>query len=166
MKAIQDHASKLKRMTDLEERICKAWEIIEGSREQTSLVNTEQDVDAGMYQGFYGDQDKQAMRVVRAARPEELSELDLHFKDQRLAALLPLYKARNYPKAMTAEERSTWERFCEQRLLAGGQHSRMARFFDRLQQIAARDGLTSHQQYLLEELRLYAESIMPSNSEL
>jgi len=158
-------AAKLKTMVDLEDRLCKAWEMLERGREQTSLVSTEQDVDARIYDGFFDKQDKPAMRVVRAAAPEELSDLGLHFRDQRLTALLPLYKARNYPQSLTSEERADWERFCAQKLLGGGQHSRLARFFDRLQEIAARDGLTSHQQYLIEELRLYAESIMPTTGE-
>jgi exodeoxyribonuclease-1 len=120
-----------------------------------------------MYNGFFDGPDKQAMRVVRAADPSELGEgLGLHFKDQRLTALLPLYKARNYPKLLTSEERAHWEKFCEHKLLSGGQHSRMAKFFVRLQEIAVREGLTSHQQYLLEELRLYAESIMPASADV
>jgi hypothetical protein len=39
----------------------------------------------------------------------------------------------------------------------------MAQFGVRLQEIAAAGGLTAHQEYLLEELRLYAESIMPAS---
>jgi exodeoxyribonuclease-1 len=166
MTQISKHLAVLKHMTDLEERLCKAWEILESGREQTSLISTEQDVDASMYNGFFDGQDKQSMRVVRAARPEELSDLNLHFQDQRLNALLPLYKARNHPKALTSEERAQWEKFCEQRLLGGGQHSRMAKFFARLQEIAARGNLTSHQEYLLEEMRLYAESVMPSSADV
>jgi len=161
MQQISRHLTMLKQMTDLEERLCKAWELLENDREQTSLVSTDQDVDACMYNGFFDTTDKQAMRVVRAARPEELGELGLSFRDQRLAALLPLYKARNYPKLLTAEERAEWETFCRRRLLTGGQHSKMGRFFTRLQEIAAQGNLTGHQEYLLEELRLYAESIMP-----
>jgi exodeoxyribonuclease-1 len=104
---------------------------------------------------------------VRAADPSELGNgLGLHFDDQRLTALLPLYKARNYPKHLTGDERTAWEKFCEHKLLSGGQHSRMAMFFTRLQEIAARDGLTGHQEYLLEELRLYAESIMPAPADV
>ncbi|MEK7153611.1 MAG: hypothetical protein AAB834_06685, partial [Patescibacteria group bacterium] len=161
--AIKNHLAILKNTKDLEERLYKAWEIMENNREQTRLVSTEQDVDSCMYDGFFDNQDKQAMRVVRAAVPEELADLGLHFHDQLLLSLLPLYKARNYPKALTTEERADWERFCEHKLLSGGQHSRMALFFARLQEVATRDGLTDHQRYLLEELRLYAESIMPSS---
>lgn len=165
MKVVEHHLAVLKSMDDLEARLCKAWKILEEGRDQTRLVNTEQDVDACMYEGFYAPQDKQAMSVVRAADPAELGNLDLKFKDQRLPALLPLYKARNYPKLLTSEERQTWERFCEQKLLAGGTQSKMAKFFARLQDISNEANLNDHQRYLLEELRLYAESIMPEVSE-
>lgn len=166
MNLIKQNTAKLKKMTDLEGRLCKAWEIMESKRSgQTSLVSIEQDADGAMYDGFFGPEDKQAMRVVRAASPAELGDLGLGFKDQRLKALLPLYKARNYPKQLTGEERADWERFCENRLLQGGQHSRMAKFFTRLQEIAGQNTLTGHQEYLLEELRLYAESIMPASAD-
>jgi exodeoxyribonuclease-1 len=75
--------------------------------------------------------------------------------------LLPLYKARNFPRQLTNEEREAWEQFRTHKLMDGGQHSRMAKFFARLQEIAQRDNLTDHQKYLLEEMRLYGESIMP-----
>ncbi|HEX9153879.1 MAG TPA: exodeoxyribonuclease I [Candidatus Saccharimonadales bacterium] len=166
MAQIKKNFAMLKNMGDFEDHICKAWEIVESGREQVSLINTDADVDRSMYQGFFGNGDKQSMRVVRAAKPAELSDLGLHFQDQRLNALLPLYKARNYPKTLSSEERADWERFCENKLLSGGQHSRMAQFFGRLQDIAARDNLTDHQKYLLEELKLYAEGIMPASADM
>jgi exodeoxyribonuclease-1 len=162
---IQKHLAQLKQMPDFEQRLLKACDILE-QRTQTSLVSTDKDVDDSIYEGFFDNQDKQAMRVVRAAQPEELGDLGLDFRDNRLTALLPLYKARNFPKTLTSEERIEWEQHCERKLLAGGQHSKMAQFYNRLQQIATRDNLTSHQEYLLEELRLYAESIMPSTADL
>ena len=162
---IGKNLAALKTMKDFEQRLLKAIDILD-KHQQTRLLSTDKDVDYRMYDGFFGNEDKQAMRVVRAAAPEELGDLGLRFKDDRLAALLPLYKARNYPKHLTSEERHEWEQFCERQLLTGGQHSRMAQFYNRLQQIAARDNLTAHQQYLLEELRLYAESIMPVTAEM
>ncbi len=165
MKEIHQHEAALRRMPDLEAKLFKAWEILD-KPSQTSLVATDKDIDECMYDGFFDNGDKQAMSVVRAARPEELGELNLHFKDQRLSTLLPLYKARNYPKLLTGEEREAWEQFCARRLLDGGQHSKMARFFARLQELAAREHLTTHQEYLLEELKLYAESIMPASADM
>ncbi len=157
---VQKHARALKSFKDFPGKLLKALEIMDTPR-QTGLVSVEQDVDASLYEGFFDNEDKQTMRVVRAAAPEELGDLGLSFRDHRLEALLPLYKARNYPKALTSEERTAWERFCEHKLLSGGQHSKMAQFGSRLQEIATRDGLTPHQEYLLEELRLYGESVMP-----
>lgn len=157
---IKQHLATLRSMKDLEERLVAADEILE-KKQQTQLITTEKDVDACMYDGFFNETDKQSMRVVRAAAPEELTSLNLKFSDQRLATLLPLYKARNFPKTLTDEERATWERYRTQKLMNGGTHSAMGQFLNRLQEILRSGNLTGHQEYLVEELKLYAESIMP-----
>lgn len=160
MAFIRKHLATLRSMKDFAERLCEASDLLE-KKQQTSLVATDKDVDSCMYDGFFGDADKNAMRVVRAAKPEELSNLGLKFQDSRLEALLPLYKARNYPKQLTSEERQEWETFRTRKLLDGGKNSKLVKYFARLQEVATQPGLTGHQQYLLEELKLYAESIMP-----
>jgi exodeoxyribonuclease-1 len=162
---IKRNLALLKSMPNFERRLLEACDIVERERE-ASYASPDKDVDNCIYDGFFDNQDKQAMRVVRAAAPEELGDLGLRFRDKRLTSLLPLYKARNFPKLLTSEEREEWEQLCRQKLLDGAQHSKMAQFFNRLQEIAARDNLTSHQQYLLEELRLYAESIMPATDDI
>lgn len=157
---IRKHHATLKQAKDLADKLCKAVEILDNKR-QTQLVSTDKDVDNCIYDGFFGTADKNAMRVVRAADPAELGNLGLHFQDSRLEALLPLYKARNYPKSLTSEERDEWEQFRSRKLIGGDQNSKLAKYVARLQEIAAKGGLTGHQEYLLEELKLYAESIMP-----
>lgn len=154
------HWAALRKMKDLAQRLCAADEILE-KKQQTSLLATDKDVDNCLYDGFFAPADKQAMRVVRVAEPQELSNLGLKFQDQRLETLLPLYKARNHPKSLTTEERAEWEKFRTRKLLAGGPASKLAKYVARLQEVATKDGLTSHQQYILEELKLYAESIIP-----
>jgi exodeoxyribonuclease I len=161
---IKQNLAALKTMSDFEQKILKACDILD-KQVQTTLISTDKDIDDCIYDGFFDNQDKQAMRVVRAATAEELIDLGLKFHDQRLTALLPLYKARNYPKALNSEERAEWEAHCRRKLLTGGPHSKMGQFYNRLQEISSRDNLTSHQQYLLEELRLYGESIMPASDE-
>ncbi len=162
---IKKNLAALKSMPDFEQRLIQACDTLD-KQVQTTLVSTDKDVDSCIYDGFFDTQDKQSMRVVRAAQPEELGDLGLNFHDNRLSALLPLYKARNYPASLSGEERIEWEKHCERLLLGGGTHSRMAQFYNRLQQIVADGNLTSHQQYLLEELRLYAESIMPETNDI
>ena len=76
--------------------------------------------------------------------------------------LAPLYKARNYPSSLSAEERLAWEQHVSQLLFDGGPQSALSTYFSRLQELAA-GTLTSQQEYLLEELQLYGESVMPSD---
>lgn len=164
LKVIQKHRKALAAMKDFPEKLLKANEILD-KKQQTSWLTDENDVDAKLYDGFFDDDDRNLLRVVRAAEPTSLADLadDLH--DTRLKALLPLYKARNFSKSLTDEERATWEKFREQKLLGGGRQSAMAKFMARLQEVAARSGLTGEQQYILEELQLYAQSIMPVTEE-
>jgi exodeoxyribonuclease-1 len=82
-------------------------------------------------------------------------------KDPRLKALLPLYKARNYPKSLSSEERLAWEQFRIHALTDGGNQSRQHKFFTRLEELASSKHLSQQQRYLLEELQLYGQSIMP-----
>ncbi len=129
---------------------------------QTALVDNALTVDERLYDGFIDNADKVVMRAVRAAEPNELDQFVGKLHDNRLQSLLPLYKARNYPKALSSEERTAWEEFCHNKLLEGGEDSRLAKYFARLKELA--DGkLSGEQQYLLEELQLYGESIVPAD---
>jgi exodeoxyribonuclease-1 len=114
-----------------------------------------------LYEGFFGQQDKTGMSVVRAAGKDEIGMLDIQFSDERLARLLPLYKARNYRDTLTTEDREAWEKFRFNKLMSGGAKSLAAKYFARLSELAERSGLTDQQQYLLGELQLYGESILP-----
>jgi exodeoxyribonuclease-1 len=116
-----------------------------------------------LYESFINGPDKQTMRAVRAAQPEALEEFIDAFQDERLKSLLPLYKARNYPRSLSPDEQLAWDQYCQQQLLAGGTDSRLAKFFARLAELAAANP-TGDKQYLLEELQLYGQSIMPADA--
>ncbi len=161
---IQEHWNIIKNAKDLTSKLCTAAELLD-EKQPNNLVNRDTDVDSCIYDGFFSSEDKNLMSVVRAADPAELGNLGLKFKDRRLEALLPLYKARNYPKLLSSEERDVWEQFRAQRLLSGGKNSKLAKYLTRLQDVVAKGGLTSNQEYLLQELQLYAESIMPEPAE-
>jgi hypothetical protein len=62
---------------------------------------------------------------------------------------------------LTDDDRATWETFRKRKLLGGGNASRLAKFFLRLGELSERTDLTGEQRYLLEELQLYGQSIMP-----
>jgi exodeoxyribonuclease-1 len=130
---------------------------------QLSLVDDESTVDHRLYESFINSDDADVMRQVRSVEPAELSQLADRFKDKRLQSLLPLYKARNFSGTLTDEERKVWDEFVAKQLMAGGNKSRLAKYFGRLQELAADSKLTAQQKYLLEELQLYGESIMPAD---
>lgn len=161
LKTVRTHQAKLKNHPVFTQNVLEALSLMD-KRQQAELITHEQNVDAQLYDSFIPDADKQVMRAVRVASPDELDSFGPSFSDSRLKALLPLYKARNYPSTLATEERVAWERFCSQRLFDGGTQSRLAKYFGRLQALSTSAGITQKQQYLLEELRLYGESIMPA----
>ncbi len=156
--------ANFKKLQKIQTALCKkltqSLEIMD-KKQQARLLEDELEVDARLYEDFFSSQDKINMSLVRAAQPDELATLNPKFKDQRLQALLMLYRARNFPNTMHDEDRAAWETFRKHRLLGGGTSSRLAKFFDKLSELGDRTDLSSEQQYLLEELQLYGQSIMP-----
>lgn len=138
----------------------KALEILD-SQQQTTFLSDERHVDAQLYEGFIPDTDKKISQKLISVEPEEISTFSTKFSDPRLQSLVPLYKARNYPNSLDTEERIAWEKHCQRMLLDGGKSSRLAAYFARLGQLAESPRLRESDRYLLEELQLYGQSIMP-----
>ncbi len=157
--ALQKHMQLLKQ-SDLADKVLTALEQMDKTQ-QATYKQSKPDVDAQLYDGFIGDADKQASRVVRSADRTELAALDIDFSDSRLSALLPRYKARNFPQALTDDERQAWESFRYGWLMDGGDQSRLGRYFARLAELASQPNVSSERQFLLEELQLYGQSILP-----
>ncbi|HEU4984794.1 MAG TPA: hypothetical protein VFT58_04070, partial [Nitrososphaera sp.] len=164
MQVVQQNLAKLKRAEGFTDKLLIALDIMD-KEQQTRLVDVQPNVDGQLYDGFLGDEDKKVARGIRVSEPERLDEWAEKLHDQRLKELLPLYKARNYPNKLSTDERKTWEAFCKKRLLDGGQSSRLAKFFNRLGELAADPKIAGEKQYLLEELQLYGQSIMPADLE-
>ncbi len=159
-KKIEQHRKKLQSAKDFSEKIVAALETVY-PKKQPELVIDEQQVDEQLYDGFVNSLDKTKMSVVRAADKDELSELKIDFSDDRLKLLLPLYKARNFPGSLSSDEQGWWEVFRRKRLLDGGEASQAAKFFKHIEEIEKQPRLNSEQKYLLEELKLYGQSILP-----
>lgn len=146
--------------------ILDALQILETERQKSqtghAVVNS-QTVDTLLYDRFIDQADKPTMSAIRAAQPQDIMELAMALRDERLKTLAPLYKARNYPRALSSEERQEWEKHVALQLFTGGNASPLAKYFARLQQLTATK-ITSEQTYLIEELQLYGQSIVPSDA--
>ncbi len=158
---IQTNLHKLAALPELVANIVRARDLLDDERGE-EWSKEAPDADTALYGngGFFDDNDKRLMAVVRVGEPTELSGLQSDFHDQRLRDLLPRYKARNFSSALTDEERAAWEAYRYRAFMDGGADGRLGGFMKRLGELAeteaGRDKL-----YLLEELQLYAESVMP-----
>jgi len=141
-------------------RLLEALMLMKKSQ-QAQLVADPMTVDEQLYEGFISEVDKTKMSVVRATDASGISNLDLDFEDERLANLLPLYKARNFPDKLNDDERNAWDSFRQAKLLGGREGSALAKYFARLEELRASQGMSDEKKYLLDELRLYGESIAP-----
>ncbi len=115
--------------------------------------------------GFFGEDDKRAMAVVRAADKHDIAAVDMEFRDPRLQALFPLYKARNFPNSLSNEERAEWEKYRYQKLVGGGAKSRLSKYFMRIAELMEQKSTDASKQYLLQELQLYGEAILPMSED-
>lgn len=65
-------------------------------------------VDAQLYDGFFSDADRAAMKIVLETPPQNLPALDITFADSRIEKLLFNYRARNFPGTLDESEQQRW----------------------------------------------------------
>ena len=65
-------------------------------------------VDAQLYNGFFSDADRAAMKIVLETEPRNLPALDISFVDKRIEKLLFNYRARNFPGTLDEAEQQRW----------------------------------------------------------
>jgi len=122
-------------------------------------IKPSDDVDVALYDGFIGDHDKTQMSIIRAATSDDLKAFKPDFNDKRLDELLMRYKGRNLPQTLSEEERAEWETYRGKRIAAD-----LPTFGKQLSQVAAQ-AKSDEQQFLVQELQLWAESIVPLGEE-
>ncbi len=125
------------------------------------------DADTQLYAGFMQPEDKKLMQRVRGMSVDELAQFQGGFRDERFNELTLRYKARNYPASLSEDEQSLWEQYRANRLTDTKYAPlNMTKYFKVLEEIAGKPEYES-QAFLIEELRLYGESIVPfENQEL
>lgn len=157
---LHDHVHRLLAEPSFAERVAQAYKLHD--ERSRSKWAPESDADGQLYDGFLNEGDKQVSRAIRAAAPADIMGFADKLHDLRLQTLLPRYKARNFPDSLSDDERKQWEAYIRDRLMAGGQQSRLAQYFSRLAELAA-ENHDSDTAYILEELQLYGQSVMPSD---
>lgn len=156
---IDTNLAKLENMTGFAEKIYQALEIMNSEQEQ-KFNETNKHVDEQIYQGFIGGTDALIAKKIQTSKPSELSGFIKQFKDQRMKKLLPLYKARNFPSSLTSEEAENWHKYLKHQLMSGGQTSKLAEYFAKLEAVSEQPGLSKAQQSIIEDLDLYGQSLI------
>ena len=113
------------------------------------------DPEAQLYDGFLNDRDRIRVEAVRNADERELADFHPECQDERLAPLLLHYKARNFPRSLSEDDLAQWEAWRAQRLQA-----QLPGFMTALHRLAPT--ATDEQQFVLQELQLWVEAIVPT----
>ena len=113
------------------------------------------DPEAQLYDGFLNDRDRLQVEAVRNADERELADFHPEFQDERLMPLLLHYKARNFPRSLSEDDLAQWEAWRAQHLQA-----QLPQFMASLQRLAPT--ATDEQQFILQELQLWAEAVLPA----
>ncbi|MDR3125817.1 MAG: exodeoxyribonuclease I [Candidatus Nomurabacteria bacterium] len=150
LKVIQDNLSKLLKHRDIVDKLVNIW-----SEKPDFPPAT--DVEAQLYDGFVIEADRPRIQTVRQLDTAGLADFHPDFKDDRLDQLLLRYKAREFPGSLTKSEHETWTSFVRQKYRA-----ELPKLETKLAELSKTH---PDQQFILEELRLWAESNLPADDE-
>ena len=112
--------------------------------------------EARLFEGFVSKSDDIKIEAVRNSTDRELADFHPDFADERLTDLLLHYKARNFPKSLSSQEKELWEEYRVENL-----QKMMPNFMKEFQEIANNQNLNSQEEYMLEEIKLWLENILP-----
>ena len=148
-KTVQKHQNILLKHPDFAEKLRTIFE-------NKPAFKKLPDPEAQLYDGFLNDRDRIRVEAVRNADERELADFHPEFQDERLVPLLLHYKARNFPRSLSEDDLAQWEAWRAQHLQA-----QLPQFMASLQRLAPT--ATDEQQFILQELQLWAESTLPAS---
>lgn len=143
---VMKHYHQLNSQAGLIKRLTKVW------RKRPAFPPAS-DVEGKLYDSFTPKSDQTKIRLVAAADSTGLADLHPNFTDERLDELLFRYKARQYPTSLSESEEERWQRFRRAKL-----ERELPAYLSELSKLASSPAAD---QFILEELQLWAESIVP-----
>ena len=140
------HYHQLNSQAGLVKRLTRAWC-------KRPAFPPASDVEGKLYDSFTPKSDQAKIRLVAAADSASLADLHPNFADERLDELLFRYKARQYPASLSESEEERWRKFRRAKL-----ERELPAYLSELSKLASSPVAD---QFILEELQLWAESIAP-----
>ncbi|GBL47468.1 exodeoxyribonuclease I [Sulfuriferula multivorans] len=121
------------------------------------------DVDADLYGGFVGNNDRRVLNRLRSLPPEQLAQAHPSFDDPRLEELLFRYRARNFPATLSEGEAQRWHEHRAARLFEGASGARtLEKLFNEIDTLA--ETADERGEEILAALYDYAEAIAPETA--
>lgn len=143
---VMRHYHQLNSQAGLIKRLTRAWC-------KRPAFPPASDVEGKLYDSFTPKSDQTKIRLVAAADSTGLADLHPNFTDERLDGLLFRYKARQYPASLSESEEERWRKFRRAKL-----EQELPAYLSELSKLASSPAVD---QFILEELQLWAESIAP-----
>ncbi len=143
---VMRHYHQLNSQAGLVKRLTKVW------RKRPAFPPAS-DVEGKLYDSFTPKSDQTKIRLVAAADSAGLADLHPNFTDERLDELLFRYKAHQYPASLSESEEERWRKFRRAKL-----ERELPAYLSELSKLASNPAVD---QFILEELQLWAESIAP-----
>ena len=99
--------------------------------------------------------------ITMGANSLNEAQENLNFNDRRISEMLFRYRARNFPNSLKPEEKNTWQKYCQSKLI-GEQETSSLTLNDFRQQVISLQ--KEHQgnnekENLLNDLNTYADKI-------
>jgi exodeoxyribonuclease I len=157
MEKVKAHHAWLLKNKDQASRFARV--LCDKKRSQSSFYSDPLSVDSQLYDGFFGNEDSKLMLFARTLPVNELMSKKLEFQDHRLNELFWLYKARQFPKLLSVEDKARWTEYLEKKLMSG-EPTPVASFLNNLEIEAKKSYFDTNKIYLLEELALYVQNLV------
>jgi exodeoxyribonuclease-1 len=118
------------------------------------------DPDLMLYRGeFLGQEDRRSLEDLHKMNSEELAKADPFFSDPRLPEMLFRYRARNFKKTLTVEEKQRWQVFKRERLInPSDDYVSLAKYKEKIASLRAEDRPLA-QMEMLNKLEAYADHL-------
>lgn len=185
---IEKHAEFWRKNPGIGDKIADAFSLLQKKTcEKYSAATKQKDVEEKLYDSFLPDGDRAKIRAISQFSANELADFQPNFVDERLPELLLRYKARNFPQSLSESEKNSWEKFKTKKFAREIQpfleklswcemirnditpaefsqenaaKTERARAFSKLKNRFPREKMD---EFLLEEMKLWAESIAPDS---
>jgi exodeoxyribonuclease-1 len=181
LETVEKNFAKLKKNHNLIYKIQNAFakKIVE-TREKFGNFSMKIDVEDKLYDGFPEKVDAPEVRAVAAVDENFLADFHPDFRDERLTELLLRFKARNFPRSLSADEKTIYENYRAEKLRRelpkylqtlmhlgfisrGEEPESLASESDKIDFYKLKNRVANREidEFILEELQLWAESIWP-----